>query len=461
MRFSRRLWTSHTVQRAGKPAEGARDQGPSMTTTLIATLVGIGVLLVLSAFFSGSETALTAASRSRLHQLGRQGNRRAHTAGRLIENRERLIGTILLGNNAVNILASALATSVLITLAGDAGVVYATVAMTLLVLVFSEILPKTYAIRHADQVALTIAPVMRILVFTLAPIVAALHAVVRGTLWLFGASREQAGGREDVEEELRGAISLHAHEGALIKRERDMLHGILDLSDVAVGEIMVHRKNMVTLNADDPPTLIVQQVLDSPHTRFPLWRDDPDEIVGMIHAKNLLRAVRLSERDIDALDIMAIATDPWFIPEYTTLRRQLSAFRQHRAHFALVIDEYGALLGLVTLEDILEEIVGEISDEHDVALRDVMPQSDGTFLVPGITTIRDLNRELDWTLPDDEAATLAGLVIHEAQQIPQAGQKFGFHGYRFEVMRRQRNQITLLRVTPPAQPRDGTDDERS
>ena len=429
-----------------------------MTTTLIASLAGIGVLLVLSAFFSGSETALTAASRSRLHQMGRQGNRRAHTVGRLIERRERLIGTILLGNNAVNILASALATSVLITLVGDAGVVYATVAMTLLILVFSEILPKTYAIRHADRVALAIAPVMRILVFTLAPVVAALHAVVRGALWLFGASREHAGGREDVEEELRGAISLYTHEGALIKREHDMLHGILDLSDVAVGEIMVHRKNMVTLNADDPPALIVQQVLDSSHTRFPLWRDDPDEIVGIIHAKDLLRAVHPSDRDIDTLEVTAIATDPWFIPEYTTLRRQLNAFRQRRAHVALVIDEYGALLGLVTLEDILEEIVGQISDKHDIALRDVMLQSDGTFLVPGITTIRDLNRELDWTLPDDEAATIAGLVIYEAQQIPQAGQNFGFHGYRFEVVRRQRNQITLLRVTPLARPHDGADE---
>lgn len=429
-----------------------------MTTTLIASLVGIGVLLVLSAFFSGSETALTATSRSRLHQMERQGNSRARTVGRLIERRERLIGTILLGNNAVNILASALATSIFITLVGEEGVVYATVAMTLLVLVFAEILPKTYAIRHADRVALAIAPVMRILVFVSAPIVAALHAVVRGLLWLFGASRVHAGGREDVEEELRGAISLHTDEGALIKREHDMLHGILDLSDVAVGEIMVHRKNMVTLNADDPPARIVQQVLDSPHTRIPLWRDDPDEIVGVIHAKDLFRAVRLSERNIDSLDIMAIATDPWFIPEYTTLRRQLGAFRQRRAHFALVIDEYGAMLGLVTLEDIIEEIVGEISDEHDVALHNVMPQSDGTFLVPGITTIRDLNRELDWTLPDDEAATLAGIVIHEAQQIPEAGQKFGFHGYRFEVVRRKRNQITLLRVTPPAQPRNGTDE---
>ena len=459
MRSSRQLWAIPAVQRAKKPAEGGRDQGPNMTTAPIASLVGIGVLLVLSAFFSGSEKALTDVSRSRLYQMGRQGNRRAHTAGRLIENRERLIGTILLGNNAVNILASSLATSVLITLAGDAGVVYATVAMTLLILVFSEILPKTYAIRHADRAALAIAPVMRVPVFTLAPIVAALYAVVRGALWSFGVSRESAGGREDVEKELRGAISLHAHESALIKRERDMLHGILDLSDVAVGETMVHRKNMVTLDADDPAALIVQQVLDSPHTRFPLWRDGPDEIIGVIHAKDLLRAVRLSESDSDSLDIMAIATDPWFIPEYTTLRRQLSAFRQRRAHFDLVIDEYGALLGLVTLEDILEEIVGEISDEHDVALHDVMLQSDGTFLVPGITTTRDLNRELDWTLPDDEAATLTGLVIQEVQKIPRARQKFRFHGYRFEVVRRQRNQITLLRVTPPAQSRDGTGEQ--
>jgi Mg2+/Co2+ transporter CorB len=427
-----------------------------MTTTLIASLAGIAILLVLSAFFSGSETALTTTSRSRLHQLERQGNRRARTVGRLIENRERLISTVLLGNNAANILASALATSVLINLAGETGVVYATLAMTLLVLVFAEILPKTYAMRHADRTALAIAPVMHVLVFTLSPIIAALHAVIRGALWLLGENREHANGRAAVEEELRGAISLHAHEGALIKRERNMLHGILDLSEVAVGEIMIHRKNMVTINADDPPAVIVQQVLDSPHTRIPIWRNDPDEIVGVIHAKDLFRAVRPSDHEIDSLDIMIIATDPWFIPESTTLRRQLSAFRQRRAHFALVIDEYGALLGLVTLEDILEEIVGEISDKHDVILRDVMPQGDGTFLVPGTTTIRDLNRELDWSLPDDEAATIAGLIIHESQQIPQAGQKFGFHGYRFDIVQRQRNQITLLRVTPPAQPHSAT-----
>ena len=420
-----------------------------MTTAIIASLAGIAVLLVLSAFFSGSETALTAASRPRLHHLERKGNRRAKVASHLFENRERLIGTILLGNNAVNILASALATSVLIGLVGEAGVAYATIAMTLLILIFAEILPKTYAFRHADRIALAVAPVMRMLVFLLAPIVEVIQIIVRATLGLFGAGQTTYAARDAAEEELRGTISLHAYEGVLIKRERDMLHGILDLGDVEVDEIMIHRKNMVTVNADDSPESIVRTVLESPHTRIPLWRDEPDNIVGVLHAKDLLRALRSRDDDLGNIDVMAIASEPWFIPETTTLRRQLNAFRQRRTHFALVIDEYGALLGLVTLEDILEEIVGEISDEHDVSLHGVVPQGEGSYLVPGTTTIRDLNRELDWNLPDEEAATIAGLVIHEAQQIPQVGQRFGFYGFRFQIVRRQRNQITLLRVTPP------------
>jgi Mg2+/Co2+ transporter CorB len=408
----------------------------------------------LSAFFSGSETAITAASRPRLHHLEREGSRRARLVNRLIARRERLIGAILLGNNAVNIFASALATSILIGQFGESGIAYATLAMTLLILIFAEVMPKTYALHNADRVALAVAPVMRLVVFVLSPITVAIQFIVRLTLRLVGVDVTGSGPIASPQEELRGAIDLQAREGAMVKHERDMLGSILDLADVEVREIMVHRKNMILIDADDPPSSIVDQVIASPHTRLPLWRGEPDDILGILHAKDLLHAVRAHKGDLDALDIAAMVAEPWFIPDTTTLRRQLQAFRRRRNHFALVVDEYGALMGMVTLEDILEEIVGDIADEHDVTVVGVKADPGGAYTVNGTVTIRDLNRELEWNLPDEEAATVAGLVIHEAQQIPEIGQTFVFFGFKFEVLGRQRNQLTSLRVTPPRA--DGT-----
>ncbi len=417
-----------------------------METALLIPLLAIAALLVASAFFSASETALTAASRTRLHHLKRKGNRRARLVSRLIERKERLIGAILLGNNAVNIFASALATSVAIGFAGEAGVAYATLAMTVLVLVFAEVLPKTYALRNADRFALAVAPVMRIVVVVLSPITAAVQAVVGVMLRFVGADLESGRRENSAHEELRGAIDLHTREGAMVKHERDMLGSILDLADVGVGEIMVHRKNMILIDADETPTRIVDRVLASPFTRYPLWRGETDNIIGVLHAKDVLRAVHTHKGE---LDVTAMTLEPWFIPETTTLRQQLQEFRRRRAHFALVVDEYGALMGMVTLEDILEEIVGDITDEHDVAFSGVKENQDGSFTVSGTVTMRDLNREFEWDLPDDEASTIAGLIIHEAQHIPEVGQTLVYYGFKFEVLARQRNQITSLRLTPP------------
>lgn len=419
-----------------------------MSTALIISLVAIGVLILISGFFSGSETALTAASRARMHHLRRKGVRRARTVSRLMENRERFIGAILLGNNAVNILASALATSVLISLVGKAGVAYATLGMTAVILVFAEVLPKTYAIRHADRVALKVAPLVSGIVWLLAPVVLAVQTVVNGLIYMIGGQVKETA-PDQAQEELRGAISLQADEGAMVKLEHDMLHSILDLEDVEVGSIMIHRKNMQTINADVKAEELLNDVVTSPYTRLPVWRDEPDNIVGVVHAKDLLRAVIDRRDNMAELDVGALASPAWFVPETTTLREQLNAFRARHAHFALVVDEYGSLLGLVTLEDILEEIVGDISDEHDVTLRDVVVNADGSLLVPGTATIRDLNRRYEWHLPDEEAATIAGLVLHEAKEIPEIGQVFKFHGFTVEVRNRQRNQITLLRLVPP------------
>jgi Mg2+/Co2+ transporter CorB len=416
------------------------------------TSAAILVLLVLSAFFSGSETALTAASRARMHQLEKDGNRRARTVNRLRDRKERLIGALLLGNNLVNILASALATSVLLRLFGDAGIAYATLGMTLLVLIFSEVLPKTYALNHADGAALALAPLVRVVVAVLSPFTALINLIVRGILGLFGA-KPVDGGMAAIEE-LRGAIELHGGTDRRVREQRAMLRSILDLGEVPVADVMVHRRNVATVDLDQPVDAIIDQVLASPYTRLPVWRDEPDNVVGVLHAKALLREVRARRGKVDGLDIAAIAAPPIFVPDGTSLLEQLRSFRENRAHMALVVDEYGSLMGIVTLEDILEEIVGDIYDEHDRPLAGVAAGGDGSYLVEGWVTLRDLNRQFDWDLPDDEAATIAGLVMFEAEAIPQEGEEVEVGGVRIRVEKRVRHQLTQLRVRPP-QPRTG------
>jgi Mg2+/Co2+ transporter CorB len=418
-----------------------------MMIQILASIGGIFVLLLVSAFFSGSETALTGASKARMHTLEQKGNRAARTVNGLLVQKDRLIGGILIGNNLVNILASALATSLLIALFGDAGVAYATIVMTALVVVFSEVLPKTYAIHHAEQVALLVAPLMRAVVAVLGPITAAVQILVRGSFRLFGLSATPDLGQR-AEEELIGAIELHAKALGEVQEERNMLRSILDLADVEVGEIMTHRKNMVAIDADQPVAKIVADVLASPYTRLPLWRDDPDNIIGVLNVKALLRLVNKQQGRLENINIVAAAKTPWYIPDSTDLLTQLQAFRARHEHFALVVDEYGGLLGLVTLEDILEEIVGDILDEHDIPVAGIYPQSDGSYIVDGTVTIRDLNRQYDWNLPDEEASTVAGLVLYEARTIPEVGRSFVFHGFRFEILKRVRNQITSIRITP-------------
>jgi Mg2+/Co2+ transporter CorB len=416
---------------------------------MIITLTIIFILLLLSAFFSGSETALTAASRPYMHQLEQTGDKRATLVNRLLQDQGHLIGAILLGNNLVNIMASALATSLLISIFGEAGVIYATVTMTFLVLIFSEILPKTYAIRNSNVAALALAPVVQVIVIIFKPFSWIINLFVRVIFKLFGASYHASDAYEAGAEELRGAIELHAGEDEqVVRHERAMLRSVLDLAEVQVSEIMTHRRNIATIDANQPQNQAIEQILASPYTRVPLWRDDPDNIVGILHAKALLRAIRGHDNNTKPINLIGLASEPWFIPEQTLLLDQLETFRQRREHFAVVVDEYGSLMGIVTLEDIIEEIVGDIDDEHDVTPHEVKREHDGSFILDGSETIRDLNREYEWGLPDEEAATLAGLILHESRRIPQVGQSFIFHDFRFDILERQRHQITSVRVTP-------------
>lgn len=410
------------------------------------------VLLCLSGFFSGSETAMTAASDSRMHNWAKAGNKRAALVNRIRDRKDRMIGALLLGNNLVNILASAFATSVLIGIFGEAGVFYATAIMTLLVLIFAEVLPKTYALLHADKMAVTIAPILNVVIWLFFPIAEVVNRIVRVTLRLFGADMSGVASGSHMEV-LRGVIDLHEGEDTQTQEQRAMLRSVLDLFDVDIEEIMTHRKNVMMLNVSDPIEKIITEALESPYTRMPIYQDETDNIVGVLHAKALMRELKERERNnetIDDIDIVDLATDPWFVPEATTLYDQMQAFKLRREHFAVVVDEYGSFMGIVTLEDILEEIVGEIDDEHDEAVIGVRKQTNGSYLVDGDVTIRDLNREFEWNLPHDEDySTIAGLIIHEAQSVPDAGQRFTFYGFRFDIVKRNRNQLSVIRVTEP------------
>ncbi|SFV37409.1 HlyC/CorC family transporter [Hyphomicrobium facile] len=416
--------------------------------TIVISLAAIFLLIVLSAFFNGSETSLTAASRARMHSLEEDGNTAAALVNKVLSRPEKMIGTVLLGNTLVDVLAAALASNIAVHLYGEVGVAYATAIITILIVIFAAVLPKTYALAYADRVALIVAPVMQVLIYALTPFTKAIEFVVRSILiWTPGKADDEANILA-AHEEIRGTIDLQAKEGTVAKGDAEMLGGVLDLRDLQVADIMVHRTKMETIDVDDPPAKILDLVLRSQYTRVPLWKDEPENIVGVLHTKNLLQALSRTDWQPDKLDILKSASEPWFVPDTTTLKDQLNQFLKKKMQMALVVDEYGEVQGLITLEDILEEIVGQITDEHDMPDSHIRMQSDGTVNVDGTVAIRDLNRHLDWELPDDEATTVAGLVIHEAQTIPEPGQVFTFHGFRFEILRKSRNKITAIRIKP-------------
>jgi Mg2+/Co2+ transporter CorB len=425
---------------------GLESGGPHFDIWTDVLIVFLCVLL--SAFFSGSETALTAASHARMHTLEKEGDKRAIAVNRLLRQRNRMIAALLLGSTLVNIGGSAFTTSVLVVVAGENGAVYATILMTALLLVFAEVLPKTLAINHPDEMSLRVAKFITPFVSIFGPLLAGVEWIVRSVLSLAGVELGQGRTVLSPYEELKGAVDILHEEGNVERSARDMFGGVLDLQVLHVADVMIHRTKMRTIDAELPPVQIVREVLASPFTRMPLWRERPDNFVGVLHSKDLLRALDAAGGDAAKIDIDDVMFAPWFVPEATTLEDQLEAFLKRKTHFALVVDEYGEVMGLVTLEDILEEIVGDIRDEHDLAVQGVRPQPDGSVLVDGAVPVRDLNRVMAWSLPDEEATTIAGLVIHEAGAIPEAGQLFTYHGFRFEVMRKVRNRVTALRVTP-------------
>ena len=408
-------------------------------------IIAIFVLILISALFSSSETALTAASDARMHQLSRKGNKKAMLVKKLRAKRDLLISSLLIGNNAVNVLASALATSTAITLFGEGGVAFAVLIMTIILVVFAEVLPKTYAIHHADRFSLNVARIVSIIVKLLTPISNLISFMVS----LFISPPKDI--KFNREEELRGLIKLHSSDGDHTDRERGaMLSSVLDLKSISVEDVMKHRSNVFMIDIDQKQSLVIKTILESSFTRHPVYSGKIDNIIGVLHAKELLKSIKIDElannSSIKNINISKIISPPYFVPETTSLYDQLQAFRNRREHFAVVVDEYGDFRGIITLEDILEEIVGEIDDEHDTEIPGLTSQKDGSWIVMGDITIRDLNRTFDMDLPDDEASTIAGLVMYESRSIPSPGQEFRFHNLRIRVLQKDQNRLTALRI---------------
>lgn len=400
----------------------------------------IALLLVVSAFFSGTETALTAASRARLHKMAQGGDKRAILVRRLQNSRQRLISVLLMANNVVNVFASALATGFLIYLFGDKGVAMATVIMTLLILLFAEVAPKLYAIENPVAAAKKAAPTAALLMRLLSP---PAQAVEKVAVLLIKPFLRQYRHDQASEEELQGAIDIHGRSGGGAADERKMLRGILDLDDANVGKIMIHKKEVFSLSASLNVGEAVALVADCGFTRIPLWRGDKENIVAILHSKMLLNAAA------DSVAVRRLAVEPWFIPETTSLLAQLQAFRAKRSHFAMVVDEYGAWQGIVTLEDILEEIVGDIADEFDRLKSEPRLTEDGSVTVAGNYSLRDLNRRFDWELPDEEAATVGGFIAQESRTIPSKSRIFSFYGFGFEILGGNRRTVTMVKISPP------------
>ncbi|OUW58730.1 MAG: hypothetical protein CBD59_02235 [Alphaproteobacteria bacterium TMED199] len=404
-------------------------------------LCNILFLIILSGFFSSSETALTAVSEARIHELALQGNKKAITIERILAKKEKMISTILIGNNLVNIIASVYATSFAIIYFGEFDLIFVTILLTIVLVIFAEVIPKTYAFSHADQVALNVAPIINFFIFLLTP------ATFITEHFAKFVSGPVINDEEAKTEELRGMIRLHAGNESRSKERGKMMSSMLDMDEVTIEAVMTHRGAVTMIDSKEDPELIFKVIGESPYTRIPIYSGNPDNIIGILHAKELFRNLRRRNfKNINSINLSELMIQPYFAPETTLLLDQLEIFKTRREHFAVVVDEYGDFRGIVTLEDIIEEIVGEIDDETDLNVKGLKPQPDGSFIVDGSVTIRDINRSLGWSLPDQNANTIAGLVLYESKTIPEPGQEFRFFDIRFRILQKKSNFISQLRL---------------
>ncbi|PKR88143.1 hypothetical protein CXZ10_16990 [Pleomorphomonas diazotrophica] len=420
-------------------------QGGALADLAFAGLP-VALFVVITVILSAAGSALLASNRTKLHHMERLGDRRIKRLVELTAERARAVSAIRLARQVSTVALTIFATRAVLAFETDPMrlAVWAIGGIVLAILL--DAVPRVVVSLRPERSALVLLPAIEASARLLEPLITGIETAVIAPLRLVSKTPREAAWT--AHEEIREAVDLLHREGGVVKDDRDMVGGVLDLSELPLSDIMVHRTKMRTFDVDMPVGDLLKALIASPFTRHPLWRDEPDNIVGVLHSKELMRAIDRAGGDPDKVCVETLMTPPWFVPDTTLAAEQLKAFLKRKVHLALVVDEYGEVQGLVTLEDILEEIVGDITDEQDVVVQGVRPYPDGSASVDGAVPIRDLNRMMDWRLPDDEATTIAGLVIHEARMIPDPGQSFTFHGFRFRVLRRQRNRITALKVGP-------------
>ena len=398
-------------------------------------------LIICSAFFSSSETALTAVSEARINELVNKGNKKAKLIEKILKNRDKMIGTILIGNNFVNIIASVYATSFAIQFFTNVPLIIITIILTIILVIFAEMIPKTYALKNADEIALTVSPLINLIIICLTPLTFLTEKLSK---LITGPDYEN---EEAKTEELEGMIRLHAGKETRSIERGKIMSSMIDIEDVNIEEVMTHRGVVTMIDIKSSATNIYKIVGESPYTRIPVFSGTQDNIIGILHAKELFRFLQRNNfQDTKLIDLKNILIDPYFAPETTPILDQLEIFRGRKEHFAIVVNEYGDFRGIVTLEDILEEIVGEIDDETDINVEGVKSQHDGSLIIDGSVTIRDLNRSLAWDLPDENYNTIAGLVVFETKTIPNPGQEFRLFGIKIRILQKDKNFLSKLRL---------------
>ncbi len=412
-------------------------------------LISIGILICFSAIFSCCETSITAVSRAKIHLLKSQGNKKAALIDKFLENREKVISAMLVGNNAVNILASALAASLAIKHYGEAGLFYATIIMTLVVLIFAEIMPKTFAIKAPVKMLMIFLPIIWLVVNFFYPLTHLIQRFVNKFVGLFFGKKHKNSKLEELEE-IRSAVELKAIEGTIVKKDKDLIEGVLDLADTDISEIMVYRKDIESIDVNQDKEFIIKAALESKFSKIPLWCDEKENIISILNTKKLAKEIydlQANNQEIYELDLNKICNEPIFTPMTNSLEEQLDEFRKNRSKFALVIDEYGALQGLITAQDIIEEIIGEMKDQDDALGQKITKTRSGFYKISAKMLIRDINRNLDWDLEEsDEAYNINAFIINKLGRIPQINENFVIGDYQFEVFRRNEFELEQLKI---------------
>ncbi|MDX2049955.1 MAG: CNNM domain-containing protein [Rickettsiaceae bacterium] len=415
---------------------------------LIFSVIIVLILITSSSLLSALETAFIAASLGKIEKQRKASPAKTRMLAKLLKNKDRVISTILIIYSIVNTVATTIATSTIIEIFGDEyGTVIASTIMSVLIIIFAEVIPKAIAVSNAEAIALNGVSFTNAALVIMKPINHSLHLFLRFFCFIF---RIDLTTEISAADEVRGVIEHYHLEGNVKKYDRDMLGGILDLRHITVEAVMVHRSQIMSINIDQSPEDIINQALNTPHTRIPLWQGTKDNIIGILHVRNILKALHRNKYNFSKLDIKSYTSEPWFVPENAPLSKQLMEFKDRKSHMAIVVDEYGDIIGILTLEDILEEVVGQIDDELDVAPSKIIKKSKFNYIVDGTASIRDINRELSLKLSSENANTIAGLFMHNLERLPNVGDRIELSSARLTIVKKHFNRIkqVLIEIKP-------------